>query len=75
VLVVLLLVNGGLAVLARTIPQANLLAVGLPANVAVGLVVVGVSLPFTMSVVAARFDDLGRVLETLVTHLGALAHG
>jgi flagellar biosynthetic protein FliR len=52
VLVVLVLVNGGLAVLARTIPQANALAVGLPANVAIGLVVVGASLPFTMGFVA-----------------------
>jgi flagellar biosynthetic protein FliR len=75
VLVVLLLVNGGLAMLARTIPQANVLAVGLPANLAVGLVVVGASLPFTMHFLAGRFDQLGRVLDGLVSSLGALAHG
>jgi flagellar biosynthetic protein FliR len=75
VLLVLLLVNGALAVLARTIPQANVLAVGLPANVGVGLVVVGASLPFTIRFLAGRFDELGHVLDTLVTSLGALAHG
>jgi flagellar biosynthetic protein FliR len=75
VLVVLLLVNGGLAVLARTIPQANVLAVGLPANVGVGLLVVGASLPFTIRFLVGRFDELGRVLDALVTSLGALAHG
>jgi flagellar biosynthetic protein FliR len=75
VLLVLLLVNGALALLARTIPQANVLAVGLPATVGVGLVVVGASLPFTIRFLAGRFDELGRVLATLVTSLGALAHG
>jgi flagellar biosynthetic protein FliR len=75
VLVVVLLVNGGLAILARAIPQANVFAVGLPATVAVGLVVVGTSLPFTTQFLAGRFDQLGRVLEGLVASLGALAHG
>jgi flagellar biosynthesis protein FliR len=75
VLVVLLLVNGALAVLARTIPQLNVFAVGFPVNVGVGLVVVGASLPFTLRYLAGRFDDLGGVLAGLVEALGALAHG
>ncbi|MGH7894689.1 MAG: flagellar biosynthetic protein FliR [Candidatus Binatia bacterium] len=74
VLITLLLVNGALGVLARTIPQLNVFAVGLPVNVGVGLVVLGASLPFTVRFLVGQFDDLGRVLETLVESLGALAH-
>jgi flagellar biosynthetic protein FliR len=75
VLVVLLLVNAGLAVLARTIPQMNAFAVGAPVQVGVGLVVVGVSLPFTVGFLSGRFVELGRALDALVSSLGALGHG
>jgi flagellar biosynthetic protein FliR len=75
VLVVLLVVNAGLGVLARTIPQLNVLAVGAPVQVGVGLVVLGTSLPFTARLLAGRFGDLGGVLDALVRSLGALAHG
>ena len=75
VFVVLLLAHGGLGILARTIPQLNAFAVGLPVTVGVGLVVVGASLPFTMRYLTGEFVALGGVLGTLVEHLGALAHG
>jgi flagellar biosynthetic protein FliR len=75
VLIVLLLVNGALAVLARTIPQLNVFAVGFPVNVGVGLIVVGASLPFTLRYLAGRFDALAGVLGALVEALGAHAHG
>ncbi|HXJ35884.1 MAG TPA: flagellar biosynthetic protein FliR [Candidatus Eisenbacteria bacterium] len=75
VLVTLLLVNGTLGVLARTIPQLNVFAVGFPVNVGVGLLVLGASLPLTVRFLAGRFDDLAGVLATLVQGLGALAHG
>ena len=72
VIVVLLLVNGGLAVLARTLPQLNVFAVGFPLHVGVGLVVLGASLPFGMRFLAGELDALQGVLDALV---GALAHG
>jgi len=75
VLVTLLLVNGTLGVLARTIPQLNVFAVGFPVNVGVGLLVLGASLPLTVRFLTGRFDDLAGVLATLVQGLGALAHG
>lgn len=75
VLIVMLLVNGALAVLARTIPQLNVFAVGFPVNVGVGLIVVGASLPFTMRFLAGRFAALDGVLDEFVHALGALAHG
>lgn len=72
VVVVLLLVNGGLAVLARALPQLHVFAVGFPVHVGVGLVVLGAALPFGVRVLAAELDTVRGVLDTLV---GALAHG
>src|SRR5262249_46827152 len=74
VLLVLLLVNGALGVLARTIPQLNVFAVGFPVNVGVGLVVLGASLPFTARFLAGRFDAVADALAALLQGLGALAH-
>lgn len=75
ILIVVLLVNGALGVLARTIPQLNVFVVGFPVNVGVGLMVLGASLPFTFRFLAARFDDTGATLAALVRALGALSHG
>ena len=72
VLVALLLTNAALGVLARTIPQLNVFVVGFPVNVGVGLVVLGVSLPFTFRLLAARFAALEPTLGALVR---GLAHG
>jgi flagellar biosynthetic protein FliR len=72
VLIALLLTNGALGVLARTIPQLNVFVVGFPVNVGVGLVVMGASLPFTFRLLAARFGDLEPTLSAMVR---GLAHG
>jgi flagellar biosynthesis protein FliR len=72
VVVALLLTNAALGVLARTIPQLNVFVVGFPVNVGVGLVMLGVSLPFTFRLLAARFGALEPTLGALVR---GLAHG
>jgi len=72
VLIALLLTNGALGVLARTIPQLNVFVVGFPVNVGVGLIVLGASLPFTFRLLAARFGALEPTLGALVQ---GLAHG
>jgi len=72
VLIALLLTNGALGVLARTIPQLNVFVVGFPVNVGVGLVVMGASLPFTFRLLASRFAELEPTLGALVR---GLAHG
>jgi flagellar biosynthesis protein FliR len=72
VLVALLLTNGALGVLARTIPQLNVFVVGFPLNVGVGLVVMGAALPFTFRLLAQRFAELEPTLGALVR---GLAHG
>lgn len=69
VLIVLLLTNGVLGVLARTIPQLNVFVVGFPVNVGVGLIVLGAALPVTVRFLAGRFGDLEPTLSALVRGL------
>jgi flagellar biosynthetic protein FliR len=66
---VLLLTNGALGVLARTIPQLNVFVVGFPLNVGVGLLVLGAALPFTLRLLATRFAELEPTLGALVRGL------
>jgi flagellar biosynthetic protein FliR len=70
VLVVLLLANGALGVLARTIPQLNVFVVGFPLNVGAGLVVLGASLPFTFRFLEHEFASLAGTLAWLVRGVG-----
>jgi flagellar biosynthetic protein FliR len=72
VVIALLLTNGALGVLARTVPQLNVFVVGFPLNVGVGLVMLGASLPFTFRLLAARFAELEPALGGFVR---GLAHG
>jgi len=72
IMLVLLLTNGALGILARTIPQLNVFVVGFPLNVGVGLLVLGAALPFTFRLLAARFAELEPVLDAVVR---GLAHG
>jgi flagellar biosynthetic protein FliR len=70
VLIALLLTNAALGVVARTIPQMNVFAVGFPVNIGVGLVVMGAALPFTFRLLAGRFSQLEPTLYGLVRGLG-----
>jgi flagellar biosynthetic protein FliR len=72
VLVALLLTNGAMGVLARTIPQLNVFVVGFPVNAGVGLIVLGASLPFTFRLLTNRFMALE---PALAGFLGGLARG
>lgn len=72
VLIALLLSNGALGVLARTVPQLNVFVVGFPLNVGVGLVMLGASLPFTFRLLENRFAGLEPVLGAFVQ---GLVHG
>jgi flagellar biosynthetic protein FliR len=46
VLLAVVLTDAAFGVVSRVVPQLNVFAVGFPAKVAVGLVLIGVSLPF-----------------------------
>lgn len=72
ILLILLLVNLALGVIARTVPQLNVFVIGFPLNVGVGLFVMGAALPFTVRLLAQRFDGLEPALGQLVH---GLMHG
>jgi flagellar biosynthetic protein FliR len=72
VLSALFMVEVGLALLAKTVPQMNIFVVGFPLKIAVGLTVLGFSIPYFAYILAKAVmgnnADLGSVL-------GALAGG
>ncbi|MCB1183740.1 flagellar biosynthetic protein FliR [bacterium] len=69
VIVVLLLVSASMGVIVKTVPQLNVLVVGFPIKIAVGLMTFGLSLVFFKTVaiglIAGLGDQLDRVLLAL----------
>ncbi|PIV80577.1 hypothetical protein COW53_08910 [bacterium CG17_big_fil_post_rev_8_21_14_2_50_64_8] len=69
VVLILLLVSSAMGVVVKTVPQLNILAVGFPVKIAVGLMVFGVSLVYfrdiTLSLMSGLTDKLGEVLLAL----------
>ena len=59
-----------MGIIAKTVPQIPILIVGLPMNIAIGLVFVGLSLGYFMPLVIANFDMLGRLLPQLSMGMG-----
>jgi len=66
VLIALIIVDAAFGVVSRVVPQMNIFAVGFPAKMIVGLVMIGASLPFV--------DDFlgGQLQETLAIALRSL---
>lgn len=66
VVVVLLLVSASMGVIVKTVPQINVLVVGFPVKIGVGLVTIGLSLVFFKDMAMNMFegldDQLARVL-------------
>jgi flagellar biosynthetic protein FliR len=63
---VLLLTMLGLGILARTVPQMNVFIVGFPLKIAVGILAVGISMPFLVDVARHEITALAARLWTLV---------
>ena len=59
-----------MGIIAKTVPQIPILIVGLPLNIAVGLIFVGLSLAYFMPLLIANFDMLGRLLPRLSMGMG-----
>jgi flagellar biosynthetic protein FliR len=53
---VLMLYNASLGIIAKTVPQVNLLIVGFPIRIALGLIVVGLSMAFFYPYLSNAFD-------------------
>ena len=60
VLLALVITDAAFGVVSRVVPQLNVFAVGFPAKVAVGLLLIGVSLPFVAGWIADELAALGR---------------
>jgi flagellar biosynthetic protein FliR len=55
-----------MGVVAKVVPQLNVFQVGFPAKVAVGLLIIGVSLPFAAGWIADELQrSVGVALESL----------
>ena len=66
VVAVLLFVNIGLGVIARTVPQINVFIVGIPLQIAVGLIFLGVTAPIFLKVVMHLFQRLAGDIHGLL---------
>ncbi|MBU0481466.1 MAG: flagellar biosynthetic protein FliR [Proteobacteria bacterium] len=59
-----------MGIIAKTVPQIPILIVGLPVNIAIGLIFVGLSLSYLAPLMISNFDMLGRLLPRLAAGLG-----
>jgi flagellar biosynthetic protein FliR len=66
VLLAVIITDAAFGVVARVVPQLNVFQVGFPAKVTVGLLVIGVSLPFAAGWIADELQrSVGAALESL----------
>ena len=70
VLVALILMNLLLAMLGRAVAQINVFVLSFPITIAGGLLVLGLALPFTVSLLEREFIGLHDTIERLVRILG-----
>lgn len=69
VVVALLLVSVSFGLVARTVPQMNVFIVAMPLKIVIGLIFVGLSLPFMVSYLVRLYDDSVRQIFDLVKAL------
>jgi flagellar biosynthetic protein FliR len=66
IVAVLLFVNVGLGVIARTVPQINVFIVGIPLQIAIGLIFLGLTAPIFLKVVLHLFQGLAGEINGLL---------
>jgi flagellar biosynthesis protein FliR len=59
-----------MGIIAKTVPQIPILIVGLPLNIAIGLIFTGLALGFFLPLMIQNFEMLGRLLPRLAQGLG-----
>ncbi len=67
VVLAIVITDAAFGIVSRVVPQMNVFAVGFPAKVTVGLLIIGVSLPFAAGWIA---DELNRSVSTALQSLG-----
>jgi flagellar biosynthetic protein FliR len=66
VLLAVIIVDAGFGVVSRVMPQLNVFAVGFPAKILVGFILIGVSLPFVANWIGDQLtQSVGDALKTL----------
>jgi flagellar biosynthetic protein FliR len=63
---VLLMIDVGFGMIARTVPQINILIVGFPVKIAIGLIGMGLALPLVARMMAVIFTGFGDRLNYLL---------
>jgi flagellar biosynthetic protein FliR len=69
VVAAMLLVNVAMGIVSRAVPQMHVMLVAMPLTIAIGFIVLGVSLPYVGSAMAQAYGGLG---PTLANVLGSL---
>lgn len=59
-----------MGIIAKTVPQIPILIIGMPLNIAIGLVFVGLSLSYFLPLMMANYETLGRLLPQLAKGMG-----
>ena len=59
-----------MGIIAKTVPQIPILIVGMPINIGVGLIFVGLSLGYFLPLMMSYFDQLGRDLPRMAAGMG-----
>ncbi|MEW6595622.1 MAG: flagellar biosynthetic protein FliR [Thermodesulfobacteriota bacterium] len=59
-----------MGIIAKTVPQIPILIVGMPLNIAVGLIFVGLSLGYFLPLMVTNYEMLGRLLPQLARGMG-----
>jgi flagellar biosynthetic protein FliR len=59
-----------MGIVAKTVPQIPILIVGLPINIAVGLIFAGLSLRYLLPLMITNFEMLARLLPRLAMGMG-----
>jgi flagellar biosynthetic protein FliR len=66
IMAVNLFVSVGLGIVARTVPQINVFIVGFPLKIGVGLLTLGISLPFLGTAIRTAFTSIGPHVDALL---------
>ena len=59
-----------MGIIAKTVPQIPILIVGMPMNIGVGFIFVGLSLAYFLPLMIGQFEMLGRILPRLAQGMG-----
>lgn len=70
VIIVLLLTSVSLGLMARTVPQMHVFIVAMPLKIAIGLLFIGLSLPFMAALLSRLYQNMGHGIYSILTHAG-----